>query len=171
MVASGVVVPEPVALGLEGLVAIMLVVLGVTGARRALAEMRSLADRTAVGAAPKTSGADSALARSRPFFVGLVHGLAGSAALALTILATVRERALALTYLGVFCAGTIAGMALVTSLLSAPIASLAGRVTERGLSRLALGAGLASIGFGAWLGYRVGIEEGLLMGVARAALP
>ena len=46
----------------------------------------------------------------RPLFVGLVHGLAGSAAVALLVLSTIREPRWAVLYLLIFGIGTIAGM-------------------------------------------------------------
>lgn len=166
MVLSGVVLPERAALALEMGVAIMLVVLGIAGARRALrARSVDVRDR------PAHRHADAPAATSawmRPVGVGLVHGLAGSAALALAVLATVRDRALATTYLAVFCVGTIVGMSVVTAALSTPLALASRRVAPAALHGVALAAGVASIGFGLWLGYRVGIVEGLLVGVAGA---
>src|SRR5262249_27329059 len=43
----------------------------------------------------------------RPLVVGLVHGLAGSAAVALLVLATIRNPVWAVAYLGLFGLGTI----------------------------------------------------------------
>ena len=58
----------------------------------------------------------------RPLVVGIVHGLAGSAAIALLVLAAVGEPAWAMAYLLLFGVGTIGGMMLITCLLSAPFA-------------------------------------------------
>ena len=58
----------------------------------------------------------------RPFAVGLVHGLAGSAAAALMVLSIIREPAAALGYLLLFGLGTIVGMMMITLILSAPFA-------------------------------------------------
>jgi len=177
MIASGVVLAERTALALEMLVALMLVVLGVAGVRRARAAMQSYARAAAAGPAPSPSGpfvpssSKSESAWSRPVVIGMVHGLAGSAALALAVLATVRDRAVALGYLALFCGGTIVGMSVVTAALSTPIALASRRVRPLTLHRLALAAGAASIGFGVWLGYRVGIVDALLLGPARAAMP
>ena len=172
MVLSGVVLPERVALALELGVAFMLVILGLTGARRALAAARS--SRGAHGADRGHGHQHGAVAVDRrgwlrPVGVGLVHGLAGSAALALAVLATVRDRALATAYLGVFCVGTILGMSLVTAALSTPLAVASRRLAPSVLHRVALAAGVLSVGFGLWLGYRVGIVEGLFLGVAGAS--
>src|ERR1700685_4698883 len=49
----------------------------------------------------------------RPLLVGLVHGLAGSAAVALLVLTTIRDPYWAIAYLLVFGVGTIAGMMII----------------------------------------------------------
>lgn len=176
MVASGVVLPERAAQSLEMVVAAMLIVLGVTGARRALSALslhRAQASAAGGEAARGPGHAHGALPRTwwRPFGVGVVHGLAGSAALALAVLATVADRSLAIAYLGLFCLGTVIGMSLVTAAMAAPVLVAARRLRADLPMRAAVAAGVLSIACGAWLGYRVGIVEGLLLGVARAALP
>jgi ABC-type nickel/cobalt efflux system permease component RcnA len=50
----------------------------------------------------------------RPLLVGIVHGLAGSAAVALLVLTTIRDPRWGVAYLLVFGVGTIAGMMLIT---------------------------------------------------------
>jgi high-affinity nickel permease len=50
----------------------------------------------------------------RPLVVGIVHGLAGSAAVALLVLTTIRNVHWAIAYLLIFGVGTIAGMMLIT---------------------------------------------------------
>ncbi len=54
----------------------------------------------------------------RPLLVGIVHGLAGSAAMTLLALATIRDERGALLYLGLFGAGTVVGMVGITTLLA-----------------------------------------------------
>ena len=51
----------------------------------------------------------------RPLIVGTGHGLAGSAAVALLVLTTIRDLRWAVAYLAVFGVGTIAGMMLITT--------------------------------------------------------
>lgn len=55
------------------------------------------------------------------FFVGLVHGLAGSAALMLLVLATVKTVISGLIYILVFGVGSILGMLLISISISIPI--------------------------------------------------
>ncbi len=55
---------------------------------------------------------------SRPFFLGSLHGLAGSAGVALLALTTISSRHEALWYLLLFALGTIGGMAVITLALA-----------------------------------------------------
>lgn len=102
--------------------------------------------------------------RLRAFLVGLVHGLAGSAAIALLVLATVREAWLGCVYLLVFGAGTIVGMMLVTLAFASPVALLAGRFRWSG-ERLRVATGVLSVAFGLYVMYRVGLVDGLFRAV------
>ena len=61
----------------------------------------------------------------RPLVVGLVHGLAGSAAVALLVLATIRDPFWAVAYLLLFGVGTIVGMMLITVVIALPLLLLA----------------------------------------------
>jgi High-affinity nickel-transport protein len=102
----------------------------------------------------------------RPFIVGLVHGLAGSAAVALLVLTTIRTPEWAIAYLLVFGAGTIAGMMLITGTMVLPFAWAADRFSRlhRGLRVV---SGLISVGFGFFLVYQIGFASGLLTGHPR----
>jgi nickel/cobalt transporter (NicO) family protein len=55
---------------------------------------------------------------SRPFLLGSLHGLAGSAGVALLALTTIADRHEALWYLALFAIGTIGGMAVITLALA-----------------------------------------------------
>jgi ABC-type nickel/cobalt efflux system permease component RcnA len=94
----------------------------------------------------------------RPFVVGIVHGLAGTAAVTLMVVAAIPSLALALGYLVIFGLGTVGGMVLMSVLMSLPLALAAGRfVRFERFVRLA--AGLASFGFGIFLGWHVGVIQ------------
>jgi len=95
----------------------------------------------------------------RPFLVGLVHGLAGSAAVALMVLSIIREPLAALGYLLLFGLGTIAGMMLITLILSAPFAFTAANLPKFNW-RLRVASGLISFVFGVVLIYSIGFAEG-----------
>jgi len=95
----------------------------------------------------------------RPFVVGLVHGLAGSAAVALMVLSIIREPVAALGYLLLFGLGTIVGMMLITLALSAPFAFTAINLPKFNW-RLRVASGLVSFLFGVVLIYSIGFAEG-----------
>lgn len=97
----------------------------------------------------------------RPLIIGLVHGLAGSAAVALLVLATIRDAKWAVLYLLVFGVGTIAGMMLITGAMALPLAFSGGRFTRLD-SGLRIASGLISLGFGLFLVYQIGFVNGLL---------
>ena len=86
----------------------------------------------------------------RPVVVGVVHGLAGSAALTLLVLTEVLRngsRALGLAYLLIFGVGSIGGMMLMSALISLPFVFTASRFT-RVDAPVRLLTGLLSIAFG-----------------------
>jgi high-affinity nickel permease len=96
----------------------------------------------------------------RPLVVGIVHGLAGSAAVALLILASIRDSRWAIAYLLVFGVGTIAGMMLITMGIASTLQVVGDRfqIFSR---RLAMLTGLLSIGFGLVLAYQICVTQGL----------
>jgi high-affinity nickel-transport protein len=98
----------------------------------------------------------------RPLIVGIVHGLAGSAAVALLVLTTIRDPRWAVAYLLVFGIGTIAGMMLITLSLASTL-HWVGK-SRRVSRRLALASGLLSVGFGLLVAYQTGIASGLFTG-------
>src|SRR3954468_11566224 len=57
---------------------------------------------------------------ARPLVVGVVHGLAGPAAIALLVLTTIREPLWAMGYLVVFGLGTVAGMVAIPTAIALP---------------------------------------------------
>ena len=96
----------------------------------------------------------------RPLLVGIVHGLAGSAAVALLVLATIRDPRWAIVYLLVFGVGTIAGMMLITMVIAAPFAYTGKRFAN--LNRgLAVASGLVSVAFGLFITFQIGVVDGL----------
>jgi len=96
----------------------------------------------------------------RPLAVGIVHGLAGSAAVALLVLTTIRVPLWAASYLLVFGVGTIAGMMLITTAIAVPFRYSADRFVRFNRS-LGLISGLVSVGFGIFIVYEMGFASGL----------
>jgi len=93
--------------------------------------------------------------RARPFIVGMMHGMAGSAAIALIVLSAIRETATGMIYLALFGLGTIAGMIGVTALVAFPVTMTVAAV---GVSRrwLLVASGLVSVVFGLLLAKNLG---------------
>jgi high-affinity nickel-transport protein len=99
----------------------------------------------------------------RPLVVGLVHGLAGSAAVALLVLTTVHNSYWAAAYLLIFGVGTIAGMMVITVAMASAL-HYAGTRSEWINRRLSLATGLLSIAFGLVIVYQMGFAHGLFTG-------
>jgi ABC-type nickel/cobalt efflux system permease component RcnA len=96
----------------------------------------------------------------RPLLVGIVHGLAGSAAVALLVLATIGEPFGALVYLLVFGLGTIAGMMVITAAIAVPFTLSESRSARLNRS-LAMVSSLISVCFGFFVVYQMGFVKGL----------
>jgi high-affinity nickel-transport protein len=128
-------------LSMELCVAVMLIVLGLLN----LFDVRTKA------------GAPSA---SRPFFVGVVHGLAGSAAAALLIVPLMDDPRWAALYLFTFGVGTIIGMSVVTISIAAP--SLLAAAHMPSLQRsVRVASGAVRLVFGLYLAQKIGFADGL----------
>jgi len=97
---------------------------------------------------------------SRAFVVGLVHGLAGSAAIALLVLSAIPDPIWATVYLVIFCFGTILGMSLITTAIATPFVLTAERMARMHQSLIA-SSGLLSFGFGLFLAYQLGVSDHL----------
>jgi high-affinity nickel-transport protein len=140
IIAFRLVIPPRIGLGLEFGVALMLIGLGYSNLRR--------------------RDDDDVPKLSRPLLVGVVHGLAGSAAVALLVLATIRAPWAAAAYLLMFGLGTIVGMMIVTALLAVP-ALYAGERVQRMRIGVRVAAGALSIVFGLLLARELIVDGGL----------
>ena len=96
----------------------------------------------------------------RPLIVGIVHGLAGSAAVALLVLATIANPYGAIAYLLVFGVGTMAGMMVITAAIAMPFA-YSGVRSSRWNRAMSFASGLVSLCFGLFLMYQIGFVDGL----------
>jgi high-affinity nickel-transport protein len=175
------VIPPRLGLSMELCVACMLILLGLVNWMRAkvsVADQPGVAgadgrlpnDRCAFAALPASGR--MALIRAkhfrglslyqmlRPLMIGLVHGLAGSAAVALLVLSTIRSPMWSTAYLLVFGFGTMLGMMLMTTAMSLPMI-YAGKRFFRFNHWLVTLSGAASVVFGVFLVYRIGFVNGL----------
>jgi len=93
--------------------------------------------------------------------VGVIHGLAGSAAVMLVVLTSeaVSSFMVGLLYIFLFGFGTVLSMGAITLLMGIPF-SISGRF-ERVNRVIASVAGVASIFFGLFIMYDLAIVEGL----------
>lgn len=137
IVLFGLSIPPRLGLAFEMLVALMLIGLGAwTLSARQIGHTHSI---------------------KRPIAVGFVHGLAGSAFVALLVLAAIPGWVSQLAYLALFGLGTVAGMALITAGIALPFSFAKGNV-QRGIR---IASGVASIAFGLILAHKVGVVDGL----------
>jgi high-affinity nickel-transport protein len=144
LVVFRLAIPPRLGLAMEFAVALMLIALGALNLSGRSLPVRSTA---------------------RPVAVGFVHGLAGSAFIALLVVAAVPSMWLGLLYLGLFGIGTIAGMALITLMIALPSAITARRFVS--MQRyLRLASGVASVAFGLVLVHH-GISDGLFAAAPR----
>jgi high-affinity nickel-transport protein len=100
---------------------------------------------------------------TRPLLIGIVHGLAGSAAIALLVLSTIPSVRWALAYLAVFGIGTVLGMTLITLTIGSTLSFGQRRFATVG-RHFALAAGLISLAFGVFIAYEIGFVNGLFTG-------
>jgi high-affinity nickel-transport protein len=147
LIAFRLVIPPRLGLFLEFGVALMLIFLGFSNLRG--------------GVAAGAHGHPHEFDHRRPLLIGTVHGLAGSAAVAILVLAAIPQTSWALAYLVVFGAGTIAGMMLVTVILAAPAMYASNRVATLHVG-IRLAAGALSLGFGLLLARELIVHGGML---------
>ena len=96
----------------------------------------------------------------RPLAIGLVHGLAGSAAVALLVLSTIHNPVWATIYLLIFGGGTMVGMMIMTAAIAVPLTFAGDRFTKLG-RYFGVASGMVSLCFGSFLIYQLGFLGGL----------
>ena len=180
VLALRIAIPERVAGWLEFGVAVMIIGLGVNVLVRAMrgradihlhrhshdgtthAHLHFHEDEAAREHPPSPDAHSHAVSRVglKPFLVGAMHGLAGSATLTLLVLTQIESVFIGLLYLAVFGLGSIVGMLLMSSLVGLPFAFSARQLPRfnHGLQAM---AGVLSIAFGLWYAYETGMVSGL----------
>ncbi len=167
------VIPEPFALKLELVVGCMLMILGLDVMRRLIR------DRIHFHNHKHDSGVQHFHAHShagqqthspathqhqhpqgfpvRALFIGLIHGMAGSAALILLTLETIRSPALGIAYIALFGLGSMLGMAALSVIIAIPL-----RRSAQGLTwlhnSLQATVGMATIALGSYVVLDVGTQ-------------
>ncbi len=174
VIALKIQISDRLALWMEFAVALMLILLGLKAVLKPLRGWRIHVHQHAHGGSshshvhlhrPSEEHAHQHrhLIRSgaRPFLVGLVHGMAGSAALMILVLATIPSALAGLIYIAVFGLGSVGGMLIMSSLISLPFILTRQRfnVLSQGLQ---VAVGLFSLGFGLFLSWQYGFHEHLV---------
>jgi ABC-type nickel/cobalt efflux system permease component RcnA len=179
IILFGVEIPPRVGLSMEFSVAVMLILLGILNLSGVMQKVTAFLT-PAIGALENTpapnrketskKGAERLIESSlgrfglyqclRPLVIGLVHGLAGSAAVALLVLSTIHNPVWATAYLLIFGAGTMIGMMCMTAAIAIPLTFAGDRFAK--LSRyLGTASGMVSLCFGSFLVYQLGFLGGL----------
>jgi len=187
IIVFGVVIPPRLGLSMEFCVALMLVLLGIlnlTGVMRWISERFTSVERSSSASATvsdfpadsdrprpsffrrvefffdRTVGKIGLYQTIRPLVIGLVHGLAGSAAVALLVLSTIKSPLWSTAYLLVFGLGTMVGMMIMTVAISIPMVYTGKKffAINRHLTAI---SGFASMAFGMFLVYHIGFVDGL----------
>ncbi|MGB8539117.1 MAG: hypothetical protein WCD57_22020 [Acidobacteriaceae bacterium] len=169
IILFGVVIPPRLGLSMEFSVALMLILLGVLNLTGVLQRLTCYLTRNRKPV-PARDRAETLLDRTvgrfgiyqcvRPLVIGIVHGLAGSAAVALLVLSTIHSPVWATVYLLIFGAGTMVGMMCMTAVMAVPLAYAGNRFNS--VSRVfSVASGVVSVCFGFFLVYQLGFLGGL----------
>lgn len=163
--------PAQLADAFELIVAFMLVGLGVRAIARARRHDGSLGHSHSHANSHTHSHAPSdpqQAQRAQPLGVGIVHGLAGSGALAALATASFGSRGAGVLFIAVYAMGAALGMALLAAAAVFPMARLV--QTARARTVVLVAAGVFSIAFGAVWGWPVAARLAATAGAFRAPL-
>lgn len=140
-------ITHTVAMSLEFIVGIMLVTLGLNSLFSHFKHRSHL-----------VKGDKKNRSHVKSFFIGLVHGLAGSAAMVLLTMSTVSTAWEGALYILIFGIGTVAGMLSFSTVIGIPFVLTSGKQVNRRLNHF---TGIISVLFGLYYMYNLGVNEGL----------
>lgn len=156
-------IPKKAALSLELLVGVMLIILGaLTLINAAKSRIHSHPHAHEGERHSHLHETDSHRHyKKRSFIVGMVHGLAGSAALMLLVLGTVKSAAEGLLYIAIFGFCSVLSMMLITTLIGLPFVMTTAKFTRLN-SIIRITAGLIAVGLGSSIIYGIVVVQGLI---------
>ena len=172
-------IPEQLAQGLELAVGFMLILLGLDVLRRLLQERIHFHQHKhgatvhfhAHSHQSRQAHADDPHQHEhlqgfplRALLVGMMHGMAGSAALIILTLNSVTSITQGIVYIALFGVGSIFGMALLAAVISLPL-RFSNRSFTWAHNGLKAAVGIITIGLGATLIYKIAVVQGLLSSV------
>lgn len=179
IILFGIVIPPRLGLSMEFAVALMLIALGIlnlTGALKWISNRFTPSPQMHSGVQGTGGPPESLLGRAlsrfgtynllRPLVIGIIHGLAGSAAIALLVLATIHDPIWAIGYLLLFGLGTIAGMMMMTAVIAMPVV-WTGKNFSQWNGYISATSGIVSLAFGIFLIYQIGFVSGLFSSVPK----
>lgn len=146
-------ITDTVALSLEFIVGIMLVSLGLNSILAFMKHRHHHPHSHDIPAKKRKSRT-----HFKSFFIGLIHGLAGSAAMVLLTMSTVSTAWQGAIYILIFGCGTVVGMLSFSTVIGIPFVITSGKQLNSYLNNL---AGIISILFGIYYMYNLGVNEGL----------
>lgn len=165
-------IPDRLALSMEFMVGVVLVVLGAQILWRYRARKVHLHRHDHAGeeeshlhfhshADDPAHGHQHLAHRRKSLLVGMIHGMAGSAALMLLVLSTINSPVEGMAYILLFGAGSIAGMMAVSLLIGLPFALSSRRFSSLN-SAIRFAAASVSIALGIMVMINIGFAEGLI---------
>jgi hypothetical protein len=98
---------------------------------------------------------------AQPLLIGMIHGMAGSAALTLLVVATIPSAIIGFVYIVTFGAGSIGGMMIMTTIFALPTSLAAKRFGKMNFAFRGL-AGVFSLSLGLFTVYDIGFVNHLL---------
>ena len=173
VIAFKVVIPDKLALLMEFLVGIVLVILGIQTLWQFLphnnhAHIHDHGDELHSHVHIHSSGGDEkraqhhALRQHKSLLIGLIHGLAGSAALMLLVLGSIQSPWEGVFYIVIFGVGSILGMMIISTLIGLPFTLSSARFSS--INRVVkFIAGTLSVTLGILVMVNIAFIEGLFL--------
>jgi ABC-type nickel/cobalt efflux system permease component RcnA len=159
-----ITIPQKLALSFEFIVGFVIMILGITVIKDLILNKKHIHKHMHEGEKHlhfhehKKTENHNHLHKS--FFIGTIHGMAGSAALMLLVLSTVNSIYTGLGYILIFGIGSITGMFLASGVISVPFVFTSQNFVDLN-RKIRYFAGTTGILFGIFIMIKIGFFEGL----------